>query len=155
MWKLYATHERGVAIQSRVQRLDNAIKLPDGVDRQQLHLAAVEYVPTDTRQTSDLARFVPFALSEVMKPAFIKRSCFDYEHEWRAALLQWNPDLTFREVPGIDVSVDIEELIEDVWMSPVAAGFLREAVNWVMSAQGLNREAKQLEWSSSATSNGC
>jgi len=153
MWKLYATHERGVAIQSRVQRLDNAIKLPDGVDRQQLHLAAVEYVPTDTRQTSDLARFVPFPLSEVMKPAFMKRACFDHEHEWRAALLQWNPDLTFRDVHGIDVSVDIEELIEDVWVSPVAERFFKDAVEWVMSTQGLKREAKKLEWPSSGRSN--
>jgi len=33
MWKLYASYDRGVAVQSTVGKLDQSIRLPVGVDR--------------------------------------------------------------------------------------------------------------------------
>ena len=70
----------------------------------------------------------------ILAVAFHKRSCFEYEREWRAALYQ---DL--RPEPGVNVDFDLNELLDEVVVGPRAEPFLEDALNAVAEKFGIKK----------------
>lgn len=146
MWKLYASYDRGVAIRSTIHRLNRSITLPKEIGPQLTFQAVTYTADHGVNPQCNLNTNVPIAFSEIMKAAFVKRLCFDYEEEWRGAIYQCNPDLSSRDVPGIEVTVDLEQLIEAIYVSPVSEPFFKDVVNSVVQMYGLNRPVEKVEW---------
>lgn len=140
MWQIYGSAARGVAIKSTVRRYREAIKveLPDS----HFDFGQVKY-HSDLPSASDLQidlrdGTIPMpghgVAAQIVKLAFHKRSCFEYEHEWRSAVYQ-----DIRSIRGIDVDCDLEKLITAVYVGPRADEFFFNVVSTVMEKFGLTK----------------
>jgi hypothetical protein len=118
MWRLYCGSRDGIALQTTYERLDAS--LPKGV-----FLGQVTYVDydTDTQPPRD-------ALALLMR----KRQAFEHEHEVRAliwpasnppGLLPPNFD---PETSVINVPWDADEFLDQIYVSPYADEWYRDAV---------------------------
>ena len=138
MWEIYGSSGRGVAVRSSVGRYRRAMKLPFG--ESQFAFGTVEY-HADMTDIPDLdidlrAGSIPMpgqgVWERILKLAFHKRSCFEYEREWRGALYQ-----DARLEPGCNVEFELDELVGGVYVGPRADGFFYDMVASVMDRFGL------------------
>src|SRR5262245_14520371 len=86
-------------------------------------------------------------VGNVMWPFFHKRLSFAHEREFRALILGCaeGPDPLAAGVPrgGFAVPVDIETLVETLYVKPGAAGWFTEAVRAVVKSFGFSFPVKQ------------
>ena len=75
----------------------------------------------------------------MLKLPFHKRSCFEYEREWRGALYQ-DPR---PEIPGCNIEFDLDELINAVFVGPRAEEFFVEVVESVMDKYDLKHPVER------------
>jgi hypothetical protein len=127
MWKIYAGAGAGIAIRSTFHRFKAALPatpLP--------HVLAgtVKYVDYDTHQ--------PLREPYLEELAFSKRRCFDFESEFRGFV---RDDET--EAPGVEVPVDVNLLVEQVFVSPTSPAWIRKLVQAVLDRYGLKVAAIQ------------
>jgi hypothetical protein len=134
MWQIYGSSGCGVAVRSSVGQYQRAAKF--GVPSSQLDFQKVTY-HCDLESSAEIYRDFsrgpiplpgPDLWREVLELGFHKRSCFDYENEWRAALYQDSRP----GVAGIHVPFDLDNLINEVYIGPRAEEFLFEAVSSIM-----------------------
>ena len=119
MWRIYLSGEDGVAIRSSVQRLTSIFE------------SAPEHV------CMGAVRYLDYAHDHVperheLDPFFCKRSNFDYEREVRIA---W-PAARESHEPGRYLKTDLEQLIEQVVVSPSAEAWFEELVCSVTQRYG-------------------
>lgn len=117
MWKLYiSAKNQGVAIQTTMERLCYSIG-KDGFE-----VGAVRYISYDQ----------PLSVDDT--PIWYKRTAFNHENEVRAI---------FREAgamkAGMPVKMDLDMLIEKVYISPSAPGWFAKLVENVIIKYGLNK----------------
>ncbi len=145
MWALYQSGQpQGIAIRSTYQRLSESI-----VDSRTVYIGTVDYVDYDTDATTGLLTTVNRFL--------YKRRSFDHERELRAiyAADLWTnstgPAIDIRRIDGskmppledapygpavIPISVDLEALIEEIYVSPQARPWFAELIRMVLSRYG-------------------
>jgi hypothetical protein len=139
-WQIYGSHAHGVALKSSIDRYKSALQYKSG--REHYQFGPVKY-HEDLQLSSEVKRDFtkgPFLTSdsllarEVLELGFHKRSCFDHEKEWRAAIFQ-------DESPqkGILVKFDLDKLIKEVVVGPRAEEFLVNTVNSVLKKYGLDK----------------
>ncbi len=117
MWKLYITAKKqGIAIQTTMERLCYSI------GKSGFEVGSVKYISYEVPLESDA------------EPIWYKRTAFSHENEVRAI---------FREVgtsfEGMPVRMDLDMLIERIYISPSAPKWFAELVKRVINRYGLDK----------------
>lgn len=120
LWEIYAGREpQGVAIRSTYQRLSESI-----TDPRLVFIGRVKYIDFEAEAIADFGGFSPFVH---------KRVYFDFEREIRAVYYLASPD----DGPeGIQISVDLDRLIEEVYVSPKAPPWFSQLVRNLLLKYG-------------------
>lgn len=122
MWRLYASgkESKGVAIKSTVGRLKKAIGRPVEIGR-------IEYI--------DYSKEWPNANEALWR----KRQSFEYEHEVRVRIIT-EGGLSPTPPEFMSLPVDLDELIEFVYVSPMAESWFKDVVEDVLRKYGLEEK---------------
>lgn len=133
MWQIYGSLGFGVALKSSVEQYQRAQRFE--VDSSQYTFGAVTYhqnlesAPEIWRDFRGSVLAPGIGLwSEVLKLGLHKRSCYWYEHEWRAVMYQDHRP----EILGVHEVFDLDQLISEVYVGPRAEDFVVEVVSSVM-----------------------
>jgi hypothetical protein len=130
MWRLYAQTSQAIAIQSTYHKLSQA--LPNAAS-----LGVVQYI--DYQKTA-------LPTDQLLHMYLHKRRSFQHEREVRAIILGWNSDegelrlFTRNPRSGIEVLVDLNAVIERIYVAPAAPAWFRELVGQVSKRYGLDRD---------------
>lgn len=118
MWKLYLDSGNGIAIKSTFKRLKSSF-IDNEVNRNhQINIGLVDYIDYEVDDIDD-----SFACNRFL----VKRKSFEHESELRATILKQNEDIN-----GIEVSVDLKELIESIYISPSAESWFETLIRKVI-----------------------
>jgi len=143
MWELYQDKGKEVAIKTTVR--DFRRVLPE---RENLTTGCVDYKEYDRGEMFTVNRVSSF---------FHKRPSFEHESEYRAVVSQFEVadgaridseyvDKIDRETPpGVAIPVDLECLIQEVVVSPVAGGWMKSLAADVIDTYGLDEV--EVRWS--------
>lgn len=134
MWKLYLKSNEGIAIQSTFQRLCDCFNHFDNPD---VHIGVVNYINYDSDQIPEGNSFYPF---------LYKRKSFEHEHELRVIWTTFdglNPSEARQVGIGAHFYVNLEILIEKIYIAPTAPAWFKELVTKMMSKYFLNKEVIQ------------
>jgi len=125
LWKIYTKPETGVCIKTSVGRLRKALNNED------IKIYVVKYIPSFNDSSFD----IEFPHYMRMQDGFsikhsVKEVCkldaYKYENEVRAVFVEKS-----REKSIIQFSVNLEELIDEVYLSPYASTWFKELVKRV------------------------
>ena len=116
MWKLYVSHNEGIAIQTTFERLVGSFQ-GDESDLFQVYVGKVAYLDYEHEEFIEGNTFIPF---------LHKRLSFQHEHELRAIIQPIPPSgdpLTESEpyADGLLVEVNLQMLIECIYVAPTSA----------------------------------
>ena len=110
LWSIYGS--AGLAVRSTVGRLKQAIRSVE------FYLASVRYCDYEIDDWFD---------GNAILPCFMKRKSFEFEQEVRVVVWadtidnSWDRRLQDPSTVGVELEVDIAELIESVYVSPTAS----------------------------------
>jgi hypothetical protein len=121
MWNLYLKSGEGIAVRTTFQRLVNALSasgpnISDGM---------VQYVDYETFEPNDV---------NILVWAVLKRLSFIHENEFRLLILN---DTTSPE--GISVPVNVDSLIEHVYVSPTTPDWMVRLLVSLLKRYGLSK----------------
>ncbi|MCL6462651.1 MAG: hypothetical protein I4O51_12385 [Flavobacterium micromati] len=114
MWQIFTQNSEGLAIQSTIGRLQRSL-LPE-TDFEQ-YIGEVNYI--DYKK-----ELIPF--DDSFFPFLFKRKSFQYEREVRVITDIGESDLQINE--GLKISVDINELIEKIYIHPKSENWYKNLV---------------------------
>lgn len=138
MWKLYLASSDGICIQSTYQKLRDSF---DGCHEFSVNIGMVNYKDYDKEM-------VPFA--NILYPVMTKRISFEHEKELRA--LVWTIEgakgppliepvtIKIRPRDGIYVPVDLDLLVEKIYVAPTAPDWIFELVKSISAKFGLEKD---------------
>ena len=141
MWKLYAGHGEGIAIRTTYRSLRESL-----IGKELVSVEKVEYVDYDTThvQLSD-------PLAQFMK----KRRSFAHEREVRAVIehLYFRDNQIIVDGPdtcdvGIYHDIDLDKLVQDIFLPPNAEGWFTELVQTTTANFGLQSPVNRSSLSS-------
>lgn len=130
MWSLYGKTNKSISIKTTYKKLET--QLPENTI-----MGMVRYLDYSSEYTSG---------NPILR-LFEKRRFFDHEREARAIInfvqseKKDNSNIIFLS-KGIKCSIDVQELIEDVYVSPRASEDFTEAVNIILKSNGMKLRAK-------------
>ena len=136
LWGLYLKSNEGIAIQSTYNRLRDSLK----DENHNIYIGKVKYIDYKKDWLPEGNSLYPFVH---------KMKSFEHERELRAVIQELPSkggtlDLskpTFDE--GIDVSVNLDALIDKIYLAPTSPKWLHELVYSVTAKYGLNKEIHQ------------
>ena len=137
MWELYRTVGKETAIRTTVSQLKDAVE----DDNQDITFGKVRYVDYDEIEV--------FPILNGYAPSFHKRSSFSHENEYRAVFIDTSQAVTgdlldavtsfpTEADPGQSISVNIDQLIESIWISPTAPNWIEELLRQVLDTYELD-----------------
>jgi hypothetical protein len=132
MWRLYADRE-GVAIRSSYKRLR---KVLDSLTEENVFLGAVEYIDYDACDN-------PLFSKNMLASFMHKRKSFLHERELRAVV--WKPEFfSTRDEksdipPGLVLPVQLDELIEGIYVAPESPDHFKGLVQTVAEKLGCRK----------------
>ncbi|RQG92839.1 hypothetical protein EA462_01025 [Natrarchaeobius halalkaliphilus] len=145
LWEKFVEGNKGVAIKTRASNLRAAITdKRRGTDYISFRFGKVEY--TDYEET------MPRGISA---PVYHKRNSFDYEKEYRVVISNYlqsategAPTITSDGVewpydPGLEISIDVNELVESVYISPTADSYFPDVVGDIVDNSKIDVEVIQ------------
>ena len=146
MWEIYGQLGCGIAIRSSIGQYSRAVNfsLPKeqfGFDKVHYHdvISMIAELQFDFTESIPLPG--PNLWQIVLKTAFHKRSCFQYEQEWRGALYQdARPDNA-----GCNIGCDFGELINAVYVGPRSDRFFLDVVSSLMEKYDLRKPLEKSE----------
>ena len=120
MWKLFASQQYGVAVRTTAARFIGSFteQLPD-------YLGTVKYISYEKE---------PMPITE-FPPVFFKRRAFMHEREVRAVVAPQHRAKTAvikSDLPGVELAIDPERLIDALVVSPYSPGWLPDVVRSVL-----------------------
>ncbi len=121
MWQLYVRSNEGIAVQSTFRRLAEAMRGND------------EFVSIATVSYMDYARDA-FDEEHELTSLLHKRKSFEHERELRALIQKRGG--SGDNLRGINISVDMHGLVENIYVVPGAPGWFVEVVRSVMRQYG-------------------
>lgn len=124
MWQIFTKNNEGLAIQSTVKRLQEALK-PERSTEQ--FIGEVNYI--DYKK-----EYIPF--DDTFFPFLFKRKSFQYEREIRII-----SDVTSNNInvnDGVKINVDINQLIEKIYIHPKSENWYKNLVIQLMEQLGFN-----------------
>jgi hypothetical protein len=114
MWQIFTQNSEGLAIQSTIGRLQNALHPEKNLNQ---YIGAVNYI--DYKK-----EYIPF--DNLFFPFLFKRKSFQYEREVR--ILSDVADDTIQINDGLKINVDINELIEKIYIHPKSENWYKNLV---------------------------
>lgn len=114
MWQIFTKNNEGLAIQSTIGRLKAALN-PEKHTEQ--HIGAVNYIDYKKEH-------IPF--DDTFFPFLFKRKSFEYEHEVR--VISDVSGSTIQVNDGLKINVDIEQLIEKIYIHPKSENWYKNLV---------------------------
>ena len=131
LWKIYGSYEAGVAIQSTSSRFTESVRFPRQFPAHAT--GPVSYYDAIPAATFDYPKSVEFSWEKEFEISLQKRSSFKFEKEWRAIIVGNGRD----KARGIQVPVAIDNLLENLFVSPAASERFLETVAAVAEKFGL------------------
>lgn len=140
MWKVYLSNNEGIAIQSTYQRLIESLAAYNDFE---VYVGKIKYIDYEKEA-------IP--VRNMLSPYVYKRKSFEYEDELRALI--WTPQygknnildpqgnklaITF----GLYVTVDIERLIDNIFVAPNAPSWILEVIRSVTNKFGIAKPVTQ------------
>ncbi len=129
MWQIFTKNNEGLAIQSTIGRLQQALA-PE--NRYEQHIGEVKYIDYKKEKIPFDNKFFPF---------LFKRKSFQYEREVRII-----SDLTPHQLfihEGIKTNVDINRLIEKIYIHPKSENWYKNLVFQLMEQLGFSFEIEK------------
>ncbi|MBP8066339.1 MAG: hypothetical protein KAY31_02575 [Flavobacterium sp.] len=124
MWQVFTKNNEGLAIQSTIGRLKEALALERNFEQ---YIGEVNYI--DYKK-----ELIPF--DDVFFPFLFKRKSFQYENEIRVISDVTGQNLTIND--GLKISVDINTLIEKIYIHPKSENWYKKLVIEVVSRLGFD-----------------
>lgn len=124
MWQIFTQNNEGLAIQSTVQRLQEALE-PE--KKYEQHIGAVKYI--DYKK-----EYIPF--DDKFFPFLFKRKSFQYEREVRIISNLSEHKLSIND--GLKINVDINKLIERIYIHPKSENWYKNLVIQLMQQLGFD-----------------
>ncbi|GAB1620645.1 DUF2971 domain-containing protein [Agarivorans albus] len=129
MWKLYVPSGEGVAIRTTVGKLKSSLEK----SKEYVEISSVNYIDYESDSIEE---------SSILAPFRTKRKSFEHEREIRALIFRGggegnnlnshieliNPTIN----SGITVPVSLDNLIQDIYISPTASDWFKQLVLNVM-----------------------
>ncbi|MFZ1058150.1 MAG: DUF2971 domain-containing protein [Candidatus Rokuibacteriota bacterium] len=133
-WRLYSNDNDGVAVQTTYQRLVDVIK-----DDEELYVGRVSYLDYETQWFPD---------GNLLYPVMHKRLAFAHEKEVRLVKLLHAHVVMDSQAgpPGVHVPVNLEQLVEGVFVTPYAQEWYADVVKSVVEKFALPL-AGRVRWS--------
>lgn len=144
MWKLYLKSDEGIAIQSTYRLLKKSI-----IDDETVFIGKVKYIDYETE-------FID--ANNILGPFVHKRKSFEHEKEIRGVIIKWpklvDGALNLAQSPdginaGIPIKVDIETLVQKIYVSPNAPSWLAGLVSGAVIKYGYHFEVIHSKMNSS------
>ena len=129
MWQIFTQNSEGLAIQSTVGRLQKALAVEK---ESQQFIGEVNYI--DYKK-----EYIPF--DDLFFPFLFKRKSFQYEREVRIL-----SDLSEQEIKindGLKIDIDINELIEKIYIHPKSENWYKKLVIELVSKLGFDFEIEK------------
>lgn len=137
MWSIYGTNEEAVAIQSTVGRFYQALsqaRVQEIDKRVDIMIGNVEYTDHESWQPPADSSADVYAI-----PFFLKRPSFKYENEFRAKVDGADVFANDDDKPdGINVNVDLQTLIEEVYVAPSVDQWFKDLVRSLLEQYGFS-----------------
>jgi hypothetical protein len=114
MWQIFTQNSEGLAIQSTIGRLQKAL-VPETNLKQ--YIGQVNYI--DYKK-----EYIPF--DDLFFPFLFKRKSFQYEREVRIISDTSDTDITIND--GIKINVDINQLIDKIYIHPKSENWYKNLV---------------------------
>jgi hypothetical protein len=136
MWKLYLSSKEGIAIRSTFSRLKECFR----DDKYDIFIGEVKYIDYEQDWLPERNSLEPF---------IHKRKSFEHEQELRAVvqdipLIDGNLDLSIPpQDDGIYIKVDLDVLIESIYMAPTTPTWLFDLVKSVSKQYKIDKEITQ------------
>ncbi len=114
MWQIFTKNNEGLAIQSTIGRLKEALRPENRVEQ---YIGNVNYI--DYKK-----EYIPF--DDAFFPFLFKRKSFQYEREVRIITDVSAHDISVNE--GIKINVDLNQLIEKIYIHPKSENWYKKLV---------------------------
>lgn len=114
MWQIFTQNSEGLAIQSTIGRLQNAL-IPENCYKQ--YIGEVNYI--DYKK-----EYIPF--DDMFFPFLFKRKSFQYEREVRVITNVAEKKISLND--GLKINVDICQLIEKIYIHPKSENWYKNLV---------------------------
>lgn len=136
MWKMYLGSDEGIAICSTVKRLRGSLASDPSIS---VFVGVVRYIDYERHS-------IP--LANIFTPYLHKRTSFEYERELRALAVKsgvcgndekrfWTTEEFDDE--GIAISIDLDELVEEVFVAPTTPIWFQDLIGDVLRRYGLDK----------------
>lgn len=127
MWRLYLKSHEGLAVRTTFGRLRESFPRAE----QDIYIGKVHYYNPELEVLPE---------GNVLRPYLWKRKSFEHECEVRAV---FQDPRGFEAEPaaeyGLNIPVDVERLVEEVWLAPTSPDWLAEVMQSVLDRFGLKR----------------
>lgn len=130
LWNSYSSLKEGVAVQSSVGRLIEAL---DPKDSRNIFVSEVNYIDYDNEYTFSTTK----GFANLLGAHFTKRKYFEAEKEVRA--LYFDPYARFNTSPeGLLYKVDLNTLIESIYVAPASMMGYSDVLQEILGFYGLS-----------------
>jgi hypothetical protein len=129
MWQIFTQNSEGLAIQSTIGRLQKALEVEKDFKQ---YIGEVNYI--DYKK-----EYIPF--DDMFFPFLFKRKSFQYEREVRILA-----DLSEQQIKindGIKINVNINQLIEKIYIHPKSENWYKKLVIELVSKLGFDFEIEK------------
>lgn len=129
MWQIFTQNSEGLAIQSTIGRLQKALEVEQDTEQ---YIGEVNYI--DYKK-----EYIPF--EDTFFPFLFKRKSFQYEREVR--VLSDLSDQQIKINDGIKIDIDINQLIEKIYIHPKSENWYKKLVIELVSKLGFDFEIEK------------
>jgi hypothetical protein len=131
MWKLYVSHNEGIAIQSTVERLIKAFQ-GDESEIFKVYVGSVKYLDYERERFREGDTLIPF---------LHKRLSFEHEHELRAVVQAISADAGPLDnieplADGLLIEVNLQTLVENIYVAPTCEPWFVDLVKSTATKYG-------------------
>jgi hypothetical protein len=124
MWQIFTQNSEGLAIQSTIRRLQNAVIAEKNHEQ---YIGEVNYI--DYKK-----EYIPF--DDMFFPFLFKRKSFQYEREVRIISDISSANIKIND--GMKIDVDINQLIEKIYIHPKSENWYKNLVIELVSKLGFD-----------------
>ena len=142
MWRQYGASDGSVVIQSTYQKLLDALPSEIHINKDISKTASIHMGMVQYKEYSSLGEGLTLN-GNMLAPFIHKRSAFEYEKEVRALLLC--PFIADLSTSGIDVDVDIEQLVETLRVQPGTPDWKRKTIESLIRKYDLGMKVTHSE----------
>jgi hypothetical protein len=129
MWQIFTKNNEGLAIQSTIGRLKEALQQEKYTEQ---YIGEVNYI--DYKK-----ELIPF--DDAFFPFLFKRKSFQYENEIRVISDVTTQNFTIND--GLKINVDINKMIEKIYIHPKSENWYKKLVIEVVSKIGFDFEIEK------------